>query len=88
MISEGEQDVEPAKAFIPGIEITLGHRECMSQMQEPIHVGIWEGHEKFGLLVRLDRKILVAIPDGPSAGFEADELVPSDEAFGFNFVVH
>ena len=88
VISEGEQNIESTKSFVPSIKIAFCHRKCMSQVQQSIHVGIWEGHEKFGLLGRFDRKILVAIPDGPSTWLKTDEFIPSDKALGFNFVVH
>jgi hypothetical protein len=75
MVSEGEEDVETAKAFIPGVEVALGHGEGVAEVEESVHVGVGEGLEELGLLVGLSDEILMALPDIPGPLLERNQLV-------------
>lgn len=69
METEREQNVIAVKSFIPCVEITFSHWECMTQMQKTIHIGIWECLKEFGFLIGLYWEILISIPDISSSLF-------------------
>ena len=68
MESEGEEDVEAGEAFIPGVEVALGHGEGVSEVEDAVHVGVGEGFKELLLLFGFCNKILVPFPDlsGPA----------------------
>ena len=88
VVAEGEEHIITAQAFVPSIKITLCHGEGMTQVQHAIHVCVWESHKVFGLGRRLNREVLVTIPDSSGSGLQTDEFVSADKAFGFNFWLH
>jgi hypothetical protein len=49
MEAEGEEDVISSEAFIPSIEVALGHGEGVSEVEGAVHVGVGEGLEVFRL---------------------------------------
>lgn len=63
MIAKGEEYVETTDAFVPGIEVALGHGEGVPEMEQPVHVGVGEGLEELGLLVGFSFEIVVPVPD-------------------------
>lgn len=78
METEGEQYIVPIESFIPGVEIALGHGKCVSQVEQTIHICVWEGLEEFGFLVGFYGEILVSFPDVSCSLFETDQFISSD----------
>ena len=70
MESKGPEDVEASNAFVPCIEVTLGHGEGVSEVECSIHVGVGEGLKVLGLLIGFDTEILIPFPNVPGALFE------------------
>jgi hypothetical protein len=77
MESEGEEDVESSKAFIPCIEVAFGHGEGVSEVESAIHVGERESLEEFLLFTGLRSEKLIPVPDILSSLLERDEFVSS-----------
>lgn len=75
MEAEGEEDVESAEALVPSVEIALGHRESVAEVEESVHVGVRESLKELGLLVGLSDEILVTVPDVPGPLLERNEFV-------------
>jgi hypothetical protein len=78
--AKGEEDVESTQSLVPGVEIALGHRESVAQMEQAIHIGEGESLEEFGLLAWLHCEKLVPVPDEAGALLKRDEFVPADGA--------
>lgn len=78
MVAEWEQNVVAVQSFIPSIEVAFGHGEGMTQVQQTIHVCVWEGLEEFGFLVGLDSEILIPFPNVSGSLFQTDQFVSSD----------
>ena len=70
MVSEGEEHVEAGEAFVPGIEVALGHGEGVAEVQRAVHVGEGEGLEVLGFFVGFCLEKVVAGPDGPRSLLE------------------
>ena len=77
MESKGEEDVEAGQSFVPSIEVALGHREGVSEVESAVHVGKGEGLKELLLVVGLGRKKLVALPNGPCSLLKRDQFVPT-----------
>lgn len=77
MEAEGEEDIIASDAFIPGIEVALGHGEGVSEVEGAVHVGEGEGLEVFRLRVGLSSKILVSFPDVSGPSLKRNKFVSS-----------
>ena len=51
METERKEYIIASESFVPGVEITFGHREGVSEMESAVHVGVGEGLEIFWLFV-------------------------------------
>ena len=77
METERKEYIVASKSFVPGVEITFGHREGVPEMEGAVHVGIGEGLEIFGLFVGFSCKVLMPFPDAPCTMLEGNQFVPS-----------
>lgn len=77
MESKREEDVETGQSFVPSIEVALGHRKGMSEVQGAVHVRKGKGLKELLLVIGLGRKKLVALPYGPCPMLKRDQLVPT-----------
>ena len=77
METKRKEYIKARESFVPSIEVTLGHREGVSEMESAIHVGIREGFEIFRLFIRLSCKVLMPFPDASCTVLEGNQFVPS-----------
>ncbi len=76
MVSKGEQDVVASQSLVPGIEVTLGHGESMTQMEAAVHVREREGLKVLGFLIRFRLEVPIPLPNLARPPLQGDELVP------------
>ena len=77
MEAEGEEDVVAVEALVPGVEVALGHREGMTEVEGAVHVGVGESLEPLGLLVGFHLPIAVPLPNQPCSPFHRHQFVSS-----------
>lgn len=77
METKREENVVASKPLIPSIEITLGHRECVAEVESPIHVRERESLKELVLVVWFSVEKLISFPDKSSPVLEGNELVPA-----------
>jgi len=73
--AEREENIEALKSFVPSVEVALGHREGVSEVEEAVHVGIRESLEPLGLRVRLYGPVLITFPNASCTMLHRDEFV-------------